>query len=553
MVGGLTHEKQMVTPKEEILIAAMSQGRQLGEGYKYGPWEWQGYVDAPDVQGPPEARKKFSANLEKMGYHYIDDKQFKFFIPQSEVEGFKLEKQYIRSGGISEEYRQNKNLKGSDFKSVGAAWIMDRYPDLNDDRLRRKDKFLYCNDIKWTGTIKNGLLDGAGDGYVIINTNHGDECYSISGVFENGIIKNAIISRGWERESTWFKEKDYSTVSITMRPLQDGIRVFNITDISKDEKRKLAPYSGLADENFQIYSPKFDNIKEHTKDGKLIATYKGVDVIITPKGEIIGINSGITDIPRGIFSGYKGITSITIPEGVVSIGDNAFENSTITTVNIPSSLKRIGMRAFSYCSNLKTIQLPSELESIGSRAFSHCGALTSIVIPNSVNNIGDNAFDGCKNLTSAFVPKSLDVIGYAIFSGCTSLKSVSVHQKTGKVEKNNEWYWYEYQSPEDRKATEEKLKSNRNLANSASWPKPSYDSGWKLEGKSNGIYKYSKHVGWSYNKSYTISLDKWSDGENYFTRTGIYTNYSDAEAATYFWLEYHIVRTNGLKERWVDD
>jgi len=67
-----------------------------------------------------------------------------------------------------------------------------------------------------------------------------------------------------------------------------------------------------------------------------------------------------------------GLTSVTIPNSVTSIGEKVFANSGLTSVNIPNSVTTIGNRAFSYCS------------------------LTSITIPESVTSIGHYAFDGTK-------------------------------------------------------------------------------------------------------------------------------------------------------------
>ena len=72
---------------------------------------------------------------------------------------------------------------------------------------------------------------------------------------------------------------------------------------------------------------------------------------------------------------------------------------------IPSSVTRIGERAFQECSGLTSITIPISVTNIGKSAFSGCIGLTSITIPNSVTSIGENAFAGCENIEEIIIPK----------------------------------------------------------------------------------------------------------------------------------------------------
>lgn len=91
----------------------------------------------------------------------------------------------------------------------------------------------------------------------------------------------------------------------------------------------------------------------------------------------------------------KNATSMTIPEGVTSIGDQAFYNfQSISEINLPSTLISIGGGAFNSCTSLASITIPEGVTSIGDNAFKDCSSLTSISIPEGVTSIGTNAFDG---------------------------------------------------------------------------------------------------------------------------------------------------------------
>ncbi len=123
----------------------------------------------------------------------------------------------------------------------------------------------------------------------------------------------------------------------------------------------------------------------------------------------------------------KTANSYVIPAGVVSIGNNAFDNCTkLTSVTIPVSVTSIGNNAFYNCSNLTSITIPDSVISIGNSAFGYCSKLTSITIPDSVTSIGNSAFGYCSNLTSVTIPASVTSIGNYAFRGCSSLASVTV-------------------------------------------------------------------------------------------------------------------------------
>ena len=119
----------------------------------------------------------------------------------------------------------------------------------------------------------------------------------------------------------------------------------------------------------------------------------------------ITIPDSVTSIVEGAFSGCSGLTSITISDSVISIGDHAFNDcSGLTSITIPDSVISIGQYAFYYCRGLTSITIPDSVISIGEWAFYNCSGLTSITIPDSVTSVGSDAFSGCNGLTSITVP-----------------------------------------------------------------------------------------------------------------------------------------------------
>ena len=116
----------------------------------------------------------------------------------------------------------------------------------------------------------------------------------------------------------------------------------------------------------------------------------------------------------------SGLTSITLPSSLTSIGSSAFDGcSGLTSIDLSgcTSLTSIGNFAFNGCRGLTSITLPSSLTSIGNSTFYSCSGLTSITIPESVASIDGSAFSGCSNLATIYIDNS------TIANGITNLSS----------------------------------------------------------------------------------------------------------------------------------
>ena len=130
-----------------------------------------------------------------------------------------------------------------------------------------------------------------------------------------------------------------------------------------------------------------------------------------------------TSIPDNAFGGsgadngqYSSFTSITLPNTITSIGDEAFRASQdLKHIKIPDSVKSIGDSAF-WWSGIESVELPDGLESLGSGAFYNCEYLQSIDLPDSLSRIEKYTFAYCPSLESVTIPESITYIGQNAFS-----------------------------------------------------------------------------------------------------------------------------------------
>ena len=173
--------------------------------------------------------------------------------------------------------------------------------------------------------------------------------------------------------------------------------------------------------------------------------------------------SQLTTIGTSAFRGASALTSVTLPNSVTSIGNNAFYNCTrltsftfpendefteiptyclgncfaLTSITIPASVTSIGQSAF-YCydtsgstSSLSklTFESGSNLTSIGNCAFQYNVSLTSVTLPNTVTTVGSSAFAGCTSLETVRLSNGLTSLGDKAFSNCSALTSVYARNK----------------------------------------------------------------------------------------------------------------------------
>lgn len=178
-----------------------------------------------------------------------------------------------------------------------------------------------------------------------------------------------------------------------------------------------------------------------------IIGYNGEKTDITFPSEVDGYK--VTSIRNTEFYGSNPVISVTLPDGLTSIGDNAFSNCTddLTSITIPDSVTEICYAAFANCTGLSSITIPDSVTNIWEYAFHYCTSLTSITFPDSVTTIGSCAFAECSNLERITIPDSLLSVG----SGAFDETKWYNNQPDGVVYLGKLAYSYKGEMPENTK------------------------------------------------------------------------------------------------------
>jgi len=153
-------------------------------------------------------------------------------------------------------------------------------------------------------------------------------------------------------------------------------------------------------------------------------SFKGCDVLrYNVEGDLLYLGNQQNLYHALIKANRTDMVTYQINENTKTIAGEAFLNcGNLQFITIPNSVIEIGEDAFALCSSLKKVTLSQSLTSIGSEAFYYT-SLGGIIIPDSVTTIGYQAF-GFSQLFSVYIPGSVTSIGYRAFLYCTSLYQV---------------------------------------------------------------------------------------------------------------------------------
>lgn len=173
--------------------------------------------------------------------------------------------------------------------------------------------------------------------------------------------------------------------------------------------------------NAEVYPPEADTVR-----------YSG-NITIPATVSYNNLDCPVTAVASGAFRDCDKILSVSLPECITSIGENAFSGTTLNSdFYWPDSLQSIGNYAFEGQSDISSITFPNKLNKIGSGAFANCSALHTVVLPESLTDIPDQCFSNCTSLAEVHLRKIIK-IGNSAFEGCVSLTSVDLPETLEQI------------------------------------------------------------------------------------------------------------------------
>lgn len=137
----------------------------------------------------------------------------------------------------------------------------------------------------------------------------------------------------------------------------------------------------------------------------------------------VNIPTGVVTIGNNSFDGCASLAQLTMPEPLATISEYAFRNSGLTGITFQRNLTIIGKYAFDGCKDLVSINFPANVTEIKEYTFNDCVKLKNIELPNGLIYIKDYAFNGCASLGKVTIPGGVQNISPGAFknSGLTEV------------------------------------------------------------------------------------------------------------------------------------
>lgn len=314
-----------------------------------------------------------------------------------------------------------------------------------------------------SGTCGESITWSLDDGGILTISGSGEMTnydYSNSPWNSNEAIKQIVIEEGVTTVGAWafYGCTELESVSVAGTVVSIGSHAFagsGITELSLPESvQSIGEYA--------FYDC-----------GSLVSASLPERMTIIDKGafqncrmlEIIHLPEGITEISPSCFRGCGSLTEILLPNSVVKLSENAFEHSGLTSITIPAGVVELGHLAL-HCENLgqifveegnsafssdesgalfnsdKTVLIkvpamisgaytvPEGVKVIGQCAFMGCKMLTQITLPEGLERIEEEAFYYCYRLSQMTIPASVTQVSSSAFAYCTNLTGIWVDEES---------------------------------------------------------------------------------------------------------------------------
>ena len=303
----------------------------------------------------------------------------------------------------------------SNCKSLPSVVIPDGITSIEDNT------FFHCESLT-SVTIPNSVTS--------IGRQAFEACYELSSI----TIPAVVTSIG--------KRAFYNCIAITSIAIPDGVTSIesetfagcgSLVSITIGKNiASIGDKAFAACQSIAAFDVAAENQAYCTVDGVLFNKEKKT-LVQYPAGKkgAYSIPESVTDFGQAFYHCY-GLTSLTIPNSITSIGEDAFVYcSAMTSISIPISVTSIGDGAFA-ASGLETITIPDGVTSLEENVFYYCEGLKSATIGNGLTTIPNSTFWGCSALETVTIGKNVKTFGQNVFKECSNLKSIVWNAKNGE-------------------------------------------------------------------------------------------------------------------------
>lgn len=201
----------------------------------------------------------------------------------------------------------------------------------------------------------------------------------------------------------------------------------------------------LVDGNLYSYDGK--RFIKYMGTSKTFTVPEGVETLvcrcITKSMTTLNLPSTLKVIEGWSLSSMSGVNLLNIPASVTTMYTYSFHantklrvaesNSTYKSIDDVLILNKAGTKVIMASKNATTYNIPNTVTEIGKNAFYGCSKITSITIPDSVTTIGAGAFESCSSLTEITIPQSVTSIGSDAFVYCGKLMAINIKGEEGRI------------------------------------------------------------------------------------------------------------------------
>ncbi len=240
-------------------------------------------------------------------------------------------------------------------------------------------------------------------------------------------------------ESAFSETESLTDISLPSKITKIGYQAFWMSGIKKISIGKniktIEKYAFDKCPKLTAVKVNMKNKNYRSKSGVLY-NKKKTELITYPggkNGKKFTVGKDVRKITAYAFSGNAKLEKVSFKKGVKTILGNAFEESSIKSLKLPLTVKKIGREAFFKCDSLESVTIPDSVELIKDNAFSECKSLKKLTFKGSSKlELGWSVFEGCTALKRATAPVAKKCAG-RLFFACTKLSKLNIPKTVRKI------------------------------------------------------------------------------------------------------------------------